>query len=295
MKIKFWGTRGSIPTPGPATVKYGGNTSCIQVISNSSQFIVLDIGTGARELGIMLNRQNKPLNIDMFLSHTHSDHICGFPFFEPAFIKGNTINIHGPVHYEKNLADIMASQMDYSYFPVRTAELNAKINYYDLKEQKLKIGDFDIETKYMNHPVLTLGYKIRADNKTIIYTGDTEPYYNFLGESGREDDDDPEAIVNEENKRMIEFVRGADLLICDAQYTEEEYKMKKGWGHSPFTHDLQLADETGVSLLALFHHEPLHSDDDIDAIVKSAEAWIEKSGSKTLKVFAAQEGQEIVI
>ena len=302
MRIKFWGVRGSIPTPGPTTVKYGGNTTCMQLIGDNEvpingEILIIDAGSGIRELGLDLLKLPKPLKINLLITHTHMDHINGFPFFIPAFIPGTKIDIYGPVHYEKSLEEIFAGQMDYSYFPISTAQLAAEINYHDLKESEFDLGKLHVTTHYMNHPVLTLGYRITDGEKTFIYTGDHENYFDVMGDTDNnetegEEADDMKAIVEMQNKRLIGFFSGADVLVCDAAYTPEEYPTHKGWGHSSTDHAVDWAVEAGVKKLVLFHHEPTHNDQQIEQMESYARERIKASGAG-LEVVTACE-KEIV-
>ncbi|HUU28616.1 MAG TPA: MBL fold metallo-hydrolase [archaeon] len=303
MRVKFWGVRGSIPTPGPTTVKYGGNTSSMQLIGADEiplegEIIILDAGTGIRELSMDLLKLPKPLKVNLFITHTHMDHINGFPFFIPAFIPGTKIDIYGPLHYEKRLEDIFAGQMDYSYFPISTAQLAAELNFHELKEGEFNLGKLKIQSHYMNHPVLTLGYRITDGKKTFVYTGDHEPYYNIMDDAAgsdlaEDDTEDIKAIVEQQNARLIEFFRGADILVCDAAYTPEEYLTHKGWGHSSTDNAVDWAIEAGVKKLALFHHEPLHNDQKLEEMEAYARERAKSKGADSLQIFTARE-KEII-
>ena len=292
MKIKFWGVRGSIPCPGKPTAKYGGNTSCLEVVGGS-EVIVMDAGTGIRQLGLQLAAQKKPLRIHLLLSHTHWDHIQGFPFFTPIYFPGNELFIYGPRALEKSLEEALMFQMQYSYFPVRGVELAARVKFTELGEETITIGDVEVTTKTMNHPIRVLAFKLTHKGKTAIYTGDNEPYYDVLAErSGG-----PEGgihrrseFIEECNQRVVEFCTGADALVADAQYTDEEYTTKRGWGHSSISHVLQLSRDSQIKKLVLFHHEPAHDDKTLDRIYKDARAASRKAKDK-FKIFMAQEGQ----
>ncbi|MFC1544891.1 MBL fold metallo-hydrolase [Gemmatimonadota bacterium] len=293
MRLKFWGVRGSIPTPGPNTVKYGGNTTCMQILpdegeSFGGEVLIIDAGTGIRELGMSLMAQPKPLKVNLLITHTHMDHINGFPFFIPAFIPGTQIDIYGPLHYEKRLEEIFAGQMDYSYFPISSAQLAAEVNYHELNEGEFEIGSLKVRTHYMNHPVLTLGYRITDGTGTIIFTGDHEPYFDIMGDDSGDDEDDVKAIVEQQNRRLIDFFDHADLLVCDAAYTPEEYETHRGWGHSSTDHAIDWAIEAGIKQLVLFHHEPVHSDEMLDEMEEYARKRISQKGS-SLEVGTATE------
>ncbi|MBF0344050.1 MAG: MBL fold metallo-hydrolase [Nitrospirae bacterium] len=296
MKVSFWGVRGSIPTPGESTVQYGGNTSCIELDGDDGTLLIFDAGTGIRLLGGKL-ASKPPVDIHLFLSHTHWDHIHGFPFFIPAFIPSFNITIYGPPHYDKGVKEIMSQQMVYSYFPVTASELQAKITYRDLKEETLTIGGLKITTKLMNHPVSCYAYRVTEGDKTFIYTGDNEPYYNFISTSNTTELEtlEIEAIVKEQNNRNIEFVREANMLVAEAQYTEEEYPTKIGWGHSSTRHAIELAIKANVKHLFIFHHDPAHTDEMMTRLYEQALQIYSEMQHTGLKISIATEGQEIIV
>ncbi len=283
LKVTFRGVRGSIPVPGPKTVKYGGNTACLELRSDKDDWIIFDAGTGIRELAGTLDF-SKSHDIHLFISHPHWDHISGFPFFVPVFIPGNKITIYGPGTFEKTLEEIIRGQMTYSYFPVRTEELAAEIKFKELKEGTTNLGNFEIHSITLNHPVSCLGYKVKYEDKVFIYLGDNEPYYNVY------DDNDPDviAIAKDMNNRLVKFVTGADMLVTDAQYIPSEYESHKGWGHST-THDVvNMAIKGNVKKVFFFHHDPMRTDKDIDFIVKHYRDKMEEKG-QTLEINAAIE------
>jgi len=304
MRIKFWGVRGSIPCPGPDTVRYGGNTSCIELrFEDPDRQIILDGGSGIRDLGnfMMANDFPKgPIDTELFLTHTHWDHIMGFPFFTPIYIKGTKLKVYGPVSFhDETLKDIVGGQMSYRYFPVNQVELASDIEYIELKEGPVDFeGDgIKITTKYTNHPVLCLGYRFEYKGKVVCTCYDSEPFRNLFCT----DPEDPsydeimalegEKAAQEENARMEQFLSGADLLIRDAQYTEEEYlKDKIGWGHTSMEHTIESSQKAGVKKLALFHHEPLNSDAIMDEHAKRLH--LDKPYGD-MEVFFAREGMEI--
>lgn len=293
MKLRFWGVRGSIPAPGPKTSYFGGNTSCLQIISDDEPVVILDAGTGIRLLGNhLLANCPEQKNIHLVFSHTHWDHIQGLPFFAPLYIPGYEINIYGPVHYEKSLEEILDRQMEYTYFPVRVAELQAKITYHELKEEELYIAGYKVRSKYLNHPVLCLGYRFEKDGRSMVYCTDHEPYYNFLDDD--EAEEEMNQIVEEQNSKLLDFVNEANLLVVDSQYTKEEYASHKGWGHSSTTHSMELALNGKVKRFVLFHHDPDRSDDDEKKIVESLQHHIKESSSLT-EVFGAKEGMIVDI
>src|SRR6266404_5507929 len=284
MQVRFWGTRGSIPTPGHRTAIFGGNTSCVELTTTEGTTLVLDSGTGIRVLGLDMLRRPVPHRIHLLIGHTHWDHIQGFPFFTPAFLPGTELNIYGSVAFQRSLEDSLSGQMQYSYFPVKLQDLASRIHYTELEEGFFRIGDILVETQYLNHTAPTIAYRISADGATAAYVTDHEPFWNSPG---------PE-FHHPGDQRHIEFLKGADLVIHDAQYTNEEYKSKLGWGHSPTDYVTDVTLAAGAARLALFHHDPTHDDDAIKNIEAAQRARVQTSGS-SLDVFAAAEGMEFEV
>ena len=267
MRFRFRGTRGSLPAPGPETVRYGGNTSCIEVRSDSGDLIVLDAGTGIRGLGLEL-MQSLPVTCHIFISHTHWDHIQGLPFFSPLFMAGNSLTIYGPPNplAMTGIEAVLTGQMEYPYFPVREAELRADIVYETLVDgQTVDLGFATVTTILMNHPALDFGFKVQCDGKTLFFTGDHEPFYNIYA-PGEPDHDDYERIVRARKAGILDFMRGVDVFIVDGQYTEEEYGTRRGWGHASVDHALAMARDAGVGRVFLTHHETTRTDAELDAV-----------------------------
>ena len=302
LKVRFWGVRGSIPCPGPNTVKYGGNTACIELrFEEADRSIILDAGSGIRELGnfMMANDLPKgPIKTEIFLTHTHWDHIMGYPFFTPIYIPGTKIKVYGPVTYEGETLDkVVGGQLTYRYFPVRQAELAAEVKYIDLKEGAFDLGDgIRLTTKYLNHPVLCLGYRFEYHGKVFCTSYDTEPFRNLFCT----DPDDPsydEAMANEgdlvaaeQNALLEKFFSGADLLIYDAQYTQAEYdRSYLNWGHTAIEYAIGAARRGGVKALALFHHDPQRTDSQLDALTAERSS----TANNPPEIFFAREGMEI--
>ncbi len=293
MRFRFRGTRGSLSAPGPDTIKYGGNTTCIEVRSDNDDLIILDAGTGIRELGLELAK-NMPVKCHLFVSHTHWDHIQGVPFFVPMFVSGNELIIYGPPDplTMTGIEAVLAKQMEYPHFPVRVSELLADISYKTLNDgQVVDLGFATVSTILMNHPAMDFGCKIECDGKTLFFTGDHEPFYNIY-EPGEEDYEDYEKIVRERNQGILEFIRGVDIFIADSQYTEEEYALKQGWGHSTFERTLALAKEAGVAKVYLTHHETTRTDEQVDAIYARLQEEWKDSG---VNFEMAREGEVIEI
>jgi phosphoribosyl 1,2-cyclic phosphodiesterase/FixJ family two-component response regulator len=283
MRVEFWGTRGSIAKPGPRTVRYGGNTSCIETRSRRGTLVILDCGTGAHALGQkLMSAGAKGLRGHILISHTHWDHIQGIPFFAPLFAPGNEWNIYGPRGLGQSLGETLAGQMQYTYFPVTPDQFGATIRYHDLVEGAFDIDDIKVSTHYLNHPALTLGYRLEADGATIVYCCDHEPHSRTLA-SGQ-------GKFVGQDLRHAEFVHGADLLIHDAQYTAAEYPAKIGWGHSSVEYAVKLAQHARVKRLVLTHHDPLREDDAVDRVLEGIRARLQDTASP-LKVSAAAEGE----
>lgn len=281
MKVRFWGVRGSIPTPGPQTIKFGGNTSCIEVRIDDGTLIILDAGSGMKDLGrALLASGVKPIVGHILISHTHWDHIQGFPFFTPAFIPGNRFTIYGAHNLDKRLEDALAGQMEHAYFPLRLDQLEANITFQGLKGKRAIIGGAKVRFHYMNHPSVCIGYRITADGHTVAYTTDHEPYSH------------ESPLSHPGDLELVRFVRGADLLIHDSQYSSEEYGSRKSWGHSPLDYVVEVAAAAKVKQLALFHHDPDHS----DAVLEGFQDYCRRKAmalAPNLKVFVAAEGMEI--
>ncbi len=298
MKIKLWGVRGSIAAPGPETAKYGGNTSCYEVTNDNGDRIIMDAGTGIRKLGLELMK-SLPVKCTLLISHTHWDHIQGFPFFIPVFIPGNKIEIFSPKQFERSLESVMTAQMDYSVFPVRTAELSADIRYTNINEGPVEgIEGFDVEALFVCHPVTAAGYKVTSKGKTVVYTGDHEKFFDQYHKGIAEEDIDPamkeqmQVFVDAQNNRVVEFCRDVDVLIVDAMYKDEEYPLKMGWGHSTIEMDLQLAVDANVKNIVLTHHDPVRTDDQLDEIEPWARKILDELGGEHIKLHLAQEGLE---
>jgi len=306
IRIKLWGVRGSIPCPGADTVIYGGNTISIELrFGEKNRLIIIDAGSGIRNLGYYMLKNdlpNGPINTELFFTHTHWDHLMGFPFFVPIYIPGTKIKIYGPVTFEEeSLESIIGGQLQYRYFPIRQNELSAEFEYCPLMECTKDLGDgIILKTKYLNHPILCLGYRFEFNNKVFCTGYDTEPFLNVFETDPESPDYDQfaaeegEKAVKEENEKTISFFKGADLLIHDAQYTKKEYnESKKGWGHSTFDHAIKTGHKAHVKKLVLFHHDMMRKDSELESLEKKYKKLIQ--GKTSMELVFAKELMEFEI
>jgi len=284
MKLSLWGVRGSIASPGSQTVKYGGNTTCL-FVETGDRRIIIDAGTGIRSLGKALAEEKKPLNIDLFITHSHSDHIQGFPFFAPLYDPNNTINVYGKLHYELTVEQVMATQMEYSYFPLPIGELPSKPQFHDMEAQIMEFEETTVRSQMMNHPVMMQSYRIEYKGKSVVFSGDMEPFYDLMGSPDSID------MAVERNKVIIDFFHGADVLVIDCSYTDEEYDSRRGWGHNSVSQAVWFGGESKVKHLVLTHHEPTRTDDEVEYLLEQAEKVRETYGFEFESLSMAYEGQ----
>ncbi len=285
-RVQFWGTRGSLAKPGRDTVRYGGNTTCVKLTSPGGTLVIVDCGTGAHDLGqALLAEADGPMRGSILISHTHWDHIQGFPFFAPLFVPGNQWDIYGPAGLGQSLRETLAGQMQYSYFPLALDDLGASIRFHDLVEGTLEIGDIRITTRYLNHPVLTLAYRFDMAGISVVHASDHEP---FTFDAAAPDQ------LSDRDAEHAKFLAGADLVIHDAQFTDAEYPAKKGWGHSPIGYVTAICRAAGVKQVALTHHDPLRKDDALDRIVESVRADL-LARKSDLHAFAAKDQQIVEV
>ncbi len=289
-RIAFWGTRGSIPTPGPGTARYGGNTSCVTVEAphgGDERLVILDAGTGIRPLGRELaERQNGALVADLLLTHTHWDHIQGLPFFAPFFGSGNTIRIWGPKQGEVELRTILRQQMHPVVFPVPIDQVAAELQVDHVEPGAFEIDGFTVAAFRLRHPGTTLAYRLtpRDGGASVAYVPDNE-----LGTGGVYD------VAPSWRSDFLRFLSDVDVLIHDAMYTPGELERHRGWGHSSYADAVTLARDAGIRRLVLFHHRPEHDDAAMDLLVRDARAACAGDATERLEVLAASEGMTLTL
>lgn len=282
MKIKIWGARGSIPTPGQETMRYGGNTSCVQVTLSDGTVLVLDAGTGIRTMGLSMPPPEHPINI--LLTHLHLDHIQGLMFFAPCFDPANEISIWGPAAPEAPLLERIARYISAPLSPVEVRELPCRVSFREAVATEWQIGPATVRASSVSHRGPTLGYRIEDAGTTLCYIPDHEP---ALGTPLQE--------LEDEWISGLELAHGADMLIHDAQYADAEYLDHLGWGHSALKDTLAFAARAKASRLVLFHHDPQHSDDFLDAFAAQARAGWEAAGGAGGAVELAVERGELTV
>ncbi|MDI6721859.1 MAG: MBL fold metallo-hydrolase [Candidatus Aenigmarchaeota archaeon] len=294
MKIRYWGTRGSIPSPsaegfGFYTQRYGGNTSCVEVLTPGEE-IIIDAGSGIRMLGldVMKRKKDGPWASYLLLSHSHWDHIQGFPFFVPGYLPDNSIKIYGQ---EKDFfimrrarpttKQVLEHQQVHPYFPVPLEMMKGGMEFNDMNgKETLDIGSTRIRTAELNHPDGYIGFRLEHDGKVFVYASDNETDGGRLGEN------------------LLELSENADLLLHDAQYTPEEYQMKKSWGHSTYEHAIDNALRANAKKLVLFHHDPVHDDEYLDSLFDRANKYAERAMDamkREIKISIAREGGEEIL
>src|SRR5437763_5817158 len=296
-RIKFWGTRGSIAVPSPETLRYGGDTTCVELRADC-EIIVLAAGSSIRRLGIALDRefQAPPIKRSLLFTHAHWDHIQGFQFFIPAYDSKNEIRIFGFDGAGATFREIMTEPMKSPFFPIAMRELSAKMDINKLNEMKFSLGRLDIHAAFVNHPGVCAGYRIFTSGGSVAFLPDHEPYEFFLHAArGKQlSSEDAKKIATDQHAALVQFLRGADVLILDSEYTDQEYTTHIGWGHGSISTAVSLALEAEIQNLLLFHHDPNHDDTMVDTMVQSARELATKSRSH-LAVAGAQEGSEILL
>ena len=296
--VRFWGVRGSIPTPGPATAHYGGNTTCVEVRADG-EVIVLDAGTGIRDLGLALQKETagRPVRASLLITHTHWDHIQGFPFFIPAYHPQNEVQVFGYEGARQGLEAVFSSQMENPYFPVSLEQMPGHVKIREQRGMEFAIGKVKVKAAFVNHPGICVAYRLESRAGTVVFAPDYEAFSRFKLHSMGAATSSAEMIhdfVHQQDQKMVEFIRGADVLIMDAQYDTEEYRHHVGWGHSCVEDTVATAIDADVKRLYLFHHDPGHDDRKIHAMVAEAKRLVKRAGAKLI-VEGAREGATCVL
>ena len=277
MLIRSWGSRGSISVSGKEYLKYGGETTCIEVRASSGDIIIIDAGSGIRKLGNILIKE-KPKEINILFTHAHWDHLSGFPFFKPVHATDSQINVYGPATTQESVKNILSKTMTTPYFPVELEDINGDVNFIPIKNKTITIGSAIIETISLNHTNKGVGYKITDNGKSFVFLTDNELTHKHDGGASLEE--------------YIEFCTDVDVLFHDAEYTPEDYKHAKGWGHSVYIDVVEMAMNSRVKTLGLFHHNQDRNDTEVDKILNHSKEIIKKKGSP-VKCIAVATGTEI--
>ncbi len=298
MKVRIWGVRGSIPVPGPSTLRYGGNTPCVQVeVSRQSgavpTYLIFDAGSGIRLLGNQMMKDlppGSPAEIHLLLTHVHWDHIQGLPFFKPLYRAGSVIYLYGPDY--PSLEKFVQYQMYPNYFPISMdhSDVKAEIKFCPLEETPLRVGNAIVRHRTVNHVSegTTLGYRVESPEGAFVYIPDAEPVDYPPPGSTR-------PLMNENRKgerELVEFIRGADFMLFDSTYTNAEYERCRGWGHSPVDYSVEVAARGGVRRLGLYHYDPMREDDEMDCVAEKAR---QDGLAKGVEVIASREGLVVEI
>ena len=283
IRATCWGTRGSIPSPGPATAGVGGNTPCLEVRTADGRCLIFDAGTGIRELGRRLTAAGDADHADVFLTHFHWDHIQGIPFFSPLYDPAHSFRIHGARQGDTDIQTLFAGQMGPIYVPIPFETLAARLEFRHLGAEPWRVGDVEVASMRVRHPSHTHGYRVRVAGGSMAYLPDNE----LLGASY--DVDHPGW-----RRELVAFIQGADLLFHDAMFTDEEYLQREGWGHSTFRQAVELAEEAGVKRLLLFHHAPERSDEALLRILDELRDDLARRASP-LELDVAREGEDHLV
>lgn len=283
LRATCWGTRGSIPSPGPATARFGGNTSCLEVRTREDRCYIFDAGTGIRVLGNRLAQNPQPTDVDLFVTHFHWDHIQGIPFFAPLHVADSYIRIHAARQGDLDIETLLKGQMGPVYFPVPYETLAARLSFEHLTGGAWHDNGVEVAAYRVRHPAHTYGYRIRTTGASVAYIPDNE----LVG--ARYPVDGPTWYDG-----LVDFLADVDVLFHDAMFTDEEYPEVEGWGHSTFNQAVALAEEAGVKRLFFFHHAPERTDTDLLRILDDTRADVERRGS-TLELGVAAEGEEVMV
>jgi phosphoribosyl 1,2-cyclic phosphodiesterase len=295
MRVTFWGVRGSCPVPGPHTVRYGGNTPCVEVRCGDGTLLILDAGTGIRALGSALQREEFGRGegiANLLLSHTHHDHMNGLPFFEPLYVAGNRVQLHGPDLPGASLEDVVAGWMASAYHPAPLEALQARVQFHGINAgSQIQIGGATVSVAAVNHTTVANAYRIDADGTSIAYATDTGPFDGaLLLPPGARPAGDEAQVLAQMRADFLDLIRGCRLVIYDTMFDNGELAEHPDWGHSSAAQALEMCREAEVSHLVMFHHNPDSSDEEIDARVAAA-----RSRSNGLQVSGAREGETLYL
>ncbi len=284
MDMTFWGVRGGLPVAGVETLRYGGNTACIALTFPGGEYFIFDAGTGIKVLGDHLERTAEgPIRARIFISHPHWDHINSLPFFRHLYKPDSEIEIYGPIQDDMSIRDLISAQMEPVVFPVNIEVFGPKVSFSSLDEQSIKFGDIIVTTMQLSHKGISLGYRVDYGGKSFCYIIDNEMFL-----------DEKMYGLPDYMEKLTAFIAGADALVADATYTDDEYASRVGWGHSCLSQVAKLAHRARVKTLYLFHHDPGQTDADIDKKLNAVEACLRQEGSKT-RAAAPAEGQTFTV